>query len=39
MGEAAVAAAKAIDYSGAGTIEFIADGSEGLRPTGSGSWK
>ncbi|NIJ08515.1 3-methylcrotonyl-CoA carboxylase alpha subunit [Sphingomonas vulcanisoli] len=28
---AAVAAAKAVDYVGAGTIEFIADGSEGLR--------
>ena len=32
MGEAAVKAAKAIDYSGAGTIEFIVDGSDGLRP-------
>ncbi|MEZ5649068.1 MAG: acetyl/propionyl/methylcrotonyl-CoA carboxylase subunit alpha [Burkholderiaceae bacterium] len=32
MGEAAVRAAKAIDYVGAGTIEFIADGSDGLRP-------
>lgn len=31
MGEAAVTAAKAIDYSGAGTIEFIADVSEGLK--------
>ncbi|WP_417515580.1 acetyl/propionyl/methylcrotonyl-CoA carboxylase subunit alpha [Minwuia sp.] len=31
MGEAAVAAARAIDYRGAGTIEFIADVSEGLR--------
>lgn len=31
MGDAAVKAAKAIDYSGAGTIEFIADVSEGLR--------
>ncbi|WP_298817168.1 acetyl/propionyl/methylcrotonyl-CoA carboxylase subunit alpha [uncultured Roseibium sp.] len=31
MGAAAVKAAKAIDYSGAGTIEFIADVSEGLR--------
>ena len=31
MGEAAVKAAQAISYSGAGTIEFIADGSEGLR--------
>ena len=29
---AAVKAAKAIHYSGAGTIEFIADASEGLRP-------
>ena len=28
---AAVAAAKAVDYVGAGTIEFIADTSEGLR--------
>jgi 3-methylcrotonyl-CoA carboxylase alpha subunit len=27
---AAVRAAKAVDYEGAGTIEFIADGSEGL---------
>ncbi|MGM0585924.1 MAG: biotin carboxylase N-terminal domain-containing protein [Pseudomonadota bacterium] len=32
IGAAAVRAAKAIDYSGAGTIEFIADASEGLRP-------
>ncbi|MES3055147.1 biotin/lipoyl-binding protein [Sphingomonas faeni] len=29
--EAAVKAARAVDYVGAGTIEFIADGSEGLR--------
>jgi len=29
--EAAVRAAAAVDYEGAGTIEFIADGSEGLR--------
>ncbi len=28
---AAIRAAKAVDYEGAGTIEFIADGSEGLR--------
>jgi 3-methylcrotonyl-CoA carboxylase alpha subunit len=28
---AALRAAKAVDYVGAGTIEFIADGSEGLR--------
>ncbi|KAG1702683.1 Methylcrotonoyl-CoA carboxylase subunit alpha, mitochondrial [Nymphon striatum] len=34
MGEAAVKAAKAIDYSGAGTIEFIVDGSNGLNPDG-----
>ncbi|MCV0396250.1 MAG: acetyl/propionyl/methylcrotonyl-CoA carboxylase subunit alpha [Rhizobiaceae bacterium] len=32
MCEAAVKAARAIDYSGAGTIEFIVDASEGLRP-------
>ncbi|KAA0969807.1 acetyl/propionyl/methylcrotonyl-CoA carboxylase subunit alpha [Aureimonas fodinaquatilis] len=32
MGDAAVRAAKAIGYSGAGTIEFIVDGSEGLLP-------
>jgi 3-methylcrotonyl-CoA carboxylase alpha subunit len=31
MGDAAVRAAKSIGYSGAGTVEFIADGSEGLR--------
>ena len=31
MGEAAVAAARAIDYRGAGTVEFIAGTSEGLR--------
>ena len=29
--EAAVNAARAVDYVGAGTIEFIADGSEGLK--------
>jgi 3-methylcrotonyl-CoA carboxylase alpha subunit len=29
---AAVQAAKAVDYVGAGTVEFIADASEGLRP-------
>ncbi|MDI1297423.1 MAG: biotin carboxylase N-terminal domain-containing protein, partial [bacterium] len=29
--QAAVRAARAVDYVGAGTIEFIADGSEGLR--------
>nr|WP_295470360.1 acetyl/propionyl/methylcrotonyl-CoA carboxylase subunit alpha [Mesorhizobium sp.] len=32
MTDAAVTAAKAIGYSGAGTIEFIVDASEGLRP-------
>jgi 3-methylcrotonyl-CoA carboxylase alpha subunit len=32
MTEAAVTAARAISYSGAGTIEFIVDASEGLRP-------
>ena len=32
MTDAAVKAAKAIGYSGAGTIEFIVDASEGLRP-------
>ncbi|WP_037079752.1 acetyl/propionyl/methylcrotonyl-CoA carboxylase subunit alpha [Neorhizobium vignae] len=31
MGEAAVKAAMAISYSGAGTIEFIADASDGLK--------
>ncbi|HHL21569.1 MAG TPA: ATP-grasp domain-containing protein [Aliiroseovarius sp.] len=31
MGAAAVAAAKAIGYAGAGTVEFIVDGSGGLR--------
>ena len=31
MGAAAVAAAQAIDYRGAGTVEFIADISDGLR--------
>ncbi|MDK3016184.1 acetyl/propionyl/methylcrotonyl-CoA carboxylase subunit alpha [Pseudodonghicola flavimaris] len=31
MGEAAVRAAKAIGYKGAGTIEFIVDASDGLR--------
>jgi 3-methylcrotonyl-CoA carboxylase alpha subunit len=32
MTQAAVTAAKAISYSGAGTIEFIVDASQGLRP-------
>jgi 3-methylcrotonyl-CoA carboxylase alpha subunit len=31
MGEAAVKAAKAVGYIGAGTIEFIADASDGLK--------
>ncbi|KQW78685.1 acetyl/propionyl/methylcrotonyl-CoA carboxylase subunit alpha [Brevundimonas sp. Root1279] len=30
--DAAVRAAKAVDYRGAGTIEFIADASDGLKP-------
>jgi len=34
MGEAAVAAAKAVGYEGAGTIEFIVDGTGPLRPDG-----
>ncbi|WP_439156204.1 acetyl/propionyl/methylcrotonyl-CoA carboxylase subunit alpha [Yoonia sp.] len=34
MGDAAVTAAKAIGYAGAGTIEFIVDGSGGLRADG-----
>ncbi len=32
MTDAAVKAAKAISYSGAGTIEFIVDASDGLKP-------
>ncbi|HMO28433.1 acetyl/propionyl/methylcrotonyl-CoA carboxylase subunit alpha [Enterovirga sp.] len=32
MGRAATEAAKAVGYRGAGTVEFIADGREGLRP-------
>ncbi len=32
MGDAAVKAAKAVGYVGAGTVEFIADASEGLKP-------
>ncbi len=31
MGTAAVEAAKAVGYVGAGTVEFVADGSKGLR--------
>lgn len=34
MGDAAVKAAKAINYSGAGTIEFIVDAANGLNPNG-----
>jgi 3-methylcrotonyl-CoA carboxylase alpha subunit len=34
MGAAAVAAAKAVGYVGAGTVEFIADGSGGLKSDG-----
>jgi len=32
MGQAAVEAARAVGYVGAGTVEFIADAREGLRP-------
>ncbi len=32
MGDAAVRCAKSVNYSGAGTVEFIVDASEGLRP-------
>ena len=40
MGAAAVAAAKAVGYEGAGTVEFIADGAQGLQGrTASGSWR
>jgi 3-methylcrotonyl-CoA carboxylase alpha subunit len=34
MGAAAVAAAKAVAYEGAGTVEFIADGAGGLKEGG-----
>jgi 3-methylcrotonyl-CoA carboxylase alpha subunit len=34
MGEAAVKCAKAIGYRGAGTVEFIVDGSRGLKADG-----
>ncbi|MBO6826225.1 MAG: acetyl/propionyl/methylcrotonyl-CoA carboxylase subunit alpha [Sneathiella sp.] len=34
MGAAAVAAAKAINYEGAGTVEFIADVTDGLKEDG-----
>ena len=36
IGKAAVAAAKAVSYRGAGTVEFVADGTAGLR--GDGFW-
>jgi 3-methylcrotonyl-CoA carboxylase alpha subunit len=34
MGQAAVLAAEAIGYKGAGTVEFIVDGSDGLKTDG-----
>ena len=34
MGKAAVEAARAVGYSGAGTVEFIADGRQGLKADG-----
>ena len=34
MGAAAVRAAEAIGYAGAGTVEFIVDASDGLKPDG-----
>jgi 3-methylcrotonyl-CoA carboxylase alpha subunit len=34
MGAAAVEAARAVGYVGAGTVEFVADGSKGLRADG-----
>ncbi len=34
MGRAAVEAARAVGYVGAGTVEFIADGAKGLDPAG-----
>jgi 3-methylcrotonyl-CoA carboxylase alpha subunit len=34
MGRAAVEAARAVGYVGAGTVEFIADAREGLKPDG-----
>jgi 3-methylcrotonyl-CoA carboxylase alpha subunit len=34
IGQAAVKAAKAVDYSGAGTVEFIADSAAGLKSGG-----
>ncbi|GHA51169.1 3-methylcrotonyl-CoA carboxylase subunit alpha [Amylibacter ulvae] len=34
MGQAAIDAAKAVNYVGAGTVEFIVDGGDGLRTDG-----
>jgi 3-methylcrotonyl-CoA carboxylase alpha subunit len=34
MGAAAIEAARAVGYAGAGTVEFVADGTRGLRPDG-----
>ncbi len=34
MGQAAVRAAKAVNYSGAGTVEFIVDATDGLKTDG-----
>ncbi|HEV3160182.1 MAG TPA: biotin carboxylase N-terminal domain-containing protein [Xanthobacteraceae bacterium] len=34
IGKAAVVAAKAVEYRGAGTVEFVADGTAGLRADG-----
>jgi 3-methylcrotonyl-CoA carboxylase alpha subunit len=34
MGKAAIEAARAVNYVGAGTVEFIADGSQGLHENG-----
>jgi len=34
MGQAAIAAAQAVGYEGAGTVEFIADGAGGLKADG-----
>lgn len=39
MGAAAVRAAEAIGYAGAGTVEFIVDGSNGLNADGFSSWR
>ncbi len=40
MGRAAVEAAKAVGYVGAGTVEFIAPtAARACGPTASGSWR